>query len=168
MKITSIIADKKTIRLMLDTPLSPDAEAQVPVFSPICQEDLTPLAILTPEAEGNILTVDRFACGRDGLCLSYALMIDEEIVDGVQYVTDIEESDRTFPYPVVDTKKGLQVVDYKDAKELGVRHSAINVNEGDFLMPVYATALLSYLYAQQLFSLPFLTCTLSPYFIFLE
>ena len=137
MKITSIIADKKTIRLMLDTPLYPDAEAQVPVFSPICQEDLTPLAILTPEAEGNILTVDRFACGRDGLCLSYALMIDEEIMDGVQYVTDIEESDRTFPYPVVDTKKGLQVVDYKDAKELGVRHSAINVNEGDFLMPAY-------------------------------
>ncbi|MBO5041570.1 MAG: hypothetical protein J6D87_01255 [Clostridia bacterium] len=137
MKITSITANKKTIRLMLDTPLSPDAEAQVLAFSPICQEDLTPLAILTPETAGNMLTVDRFACGRDGLCLSYALMVDEEIMDGVQYVTDIEESDRTFPYPVVDTKKGLQVVDYKDAKELGVRHSAINVNEGDFLMPAY-------------------------------
>ena len=137
MKITSITANKKNIRLMLDTPLSPDAEAQVLVFSPICQEDLTPLAILTPETAGNMLTVDRFACGRDGLCLSYALMVDEEIMDGVQYVTDIEESDRTFPYPVVDTKKGLQVVDYKDAKELGVRHSAINVNEGDFLMPAY-------------------------------
>ena len=135
MKITSIIANKKTIRLMLDTPLSPDAEAQVLVFSPICQEDITPLSILIPEVEGNILTVDRFACGRDGLCLSYALMIDEEIMDGVQYVTDIEMSDRTFPYPEVDTKKGLQVVDYADAKELGVRHSAINVNEGDFLMP---------------------------------
>lgn len=135
MKITSIIANKKTIRLMLDTPLSPDAEAQVLAFSPICQEDITPLSILIPEVEGNILTVDRFACGRDGLCLSYALMIDEEIMDGVQYVTDIEMSDRTFPYPEVDTKKGLQVVDYADAKELGVRHSAINVNEGDFLMP---------------------------------
>jgi len=137
MKITSIIANKNKIRLKLDAPLAPGAEAWVVAFSPICQEELTPLAMLTPEISDDTVTVDRYACDRDGLCFSYALMIDEEIVDGVQYVTDIEESDRTFPYPEVDTKKGLQVVDYADAKELGVRHSAINVNEGDFLMPAY-------------------------------
>ncbi|MBE6558765.1 MAG: hypothetical protein E7661_07145 [Ruminococcaceae bacterium] len=137
MKIISIIADKQFIRLRLDTPLTSDAEAKVLVFSPICQDELTPLAVLDPDVSGDTVSISRYACGRDGLCFSYALMVDEEIVDGVQYVTDIQESDRAFPYPVVDTKKGLQVVDYKDAKELGVRHSAINVNEGDFLMPAY-------------------------------
>ena len=136
-KVTSIVADKETIRLILDTPLPADAEAQVVVFSPLCQEELSPLTVLDPQVTENSVTVSRFVCGRDGICFSYALMIDEEIVEGVQYVTDIEGSDRTFPYPEVKTKKGLQVVDYADAKELGVRHSAINVNEGDYLMPAY-------------------------------
>lgn len=134
MKITSIIANKTTIRLKLDAPLVADSEVQVLAFSPICQEDISPLAMLNPEIAGDAVTVDRYACGRDGLCFSYSLMIDEEIVDGVQYVTDIEDSDRTFPYPVTDSKKGLQISDAADAKILGVRHSAINVNEGDFLM----------------------------------
>ena len=134
MKITSIIADKTSVRLQLDTSIVSDTEVQVLAFSPICQEELSPLAILTPEVAGSTVTVDRYACGRDGLCFSYAIMIDEEIIDGVQYVTDIEASDRTFPYPATTSKKGLQISDAADAKVLGVQHSAINVNEGDFLM----------------------------------
>lgn len=153
MTVTSITAAAQHIRLRLDEPLPADATAEILVFSPICAEELEPLATLTPavDADRMTLTVPRDACGRDGLCLSYAVTVtagrepaevvfpvDFEsggLLPGVQYVTDIEDALRTFPYPVTDTKKGLQISDAADAANLGVKHSAINVNEGDFLMP---------------------------------
>ena len=137
MTVKTIIATADTIRIRLDSAISADATAKVIAFSPILADEVEPLAILPPAVEGDTLTVSRFACGRDGVCLSYGVQVDDELLDGKQYVEAITASERNFPYPVVDTKKGLQVVDYKDAKELGVRHSAINVNEGDFLMPAY-------------------------------
>ncbi len=136
MKITSITANKQTIHLTLDTSIPTGATVKVIAFSPICAEEVSPLAILTPQTDGTNITVDRYACGRDGLCFTYAVQVGDELIDGVQYVTDIEQSDRTFPYPETDSKKGLQISDPADAKILGVKHSAINVNEGDFLMLV--------------------------------
>ena len=133
--VKTIIAAADTIRIRLDGAIPSDAAAKVIAFSPILAEEVEPIAILTPSVEGDTLTVSRFACGRDGVCLSYGVQVDDELLEGVQYVEAIEGSLHNFPYPTVDTKKGLQVVDYADAKELGVRHSAINVNEGDFLMP---------------------------------
>lgn len=137
MTVQRIIATADTIRILLDSPIPADTEARVIVFSPIPADEVEPLASLTPAAEGDTLTVSRFACGRDGVCLSYGVQVGDELLEGRQYVEAITASERDFPYPVVDTKKGLQVVDYADAKELGVKHSAINVNEGDFLMPAY-------------------------------
>ena len=133
-RIIAIIATADTIRILLDAPIPADAEAKVIPFSPILAEEVEPLTALTPAAEGDTLVIPRFACGRDGVCLSYGVQVDDELLEGKQYVEAITASERSFPYPVVDTKKGLQVVDYADARELGVRHSAINVNEGDFLM----------------------------------
>ncbi|MBQ3506947.1 MAG: hypothetical protein IJA91_00225, partial [Clostridia bacterium] len=135
--VKTITATADSIRICLDGVVSAETPAKVIVFSPILAEEVEPIATLTPGVEGNTLTVSRFACGRDGVCLSYGVQVDDELIEGVQYVETIEDSLRSFPYPVVDTKKGLQVVDYADARELGVRHSAINVNEGDFLMPDY-------------------------------
>ena len=135
MTVRTITATTDAIRLRLDEALSQDAAVKVFAFSPICVEEAEPLAILSPSVEGDTVTVARGAAGRDGICLAYALQVDDELIPGVQYVESVEGAKRTFPYPVVDTKKGLQVVDYADAKVLGVRHSAINVNEGDFLMP---------------------------------
>lgn len=137
MTVQRIIATADTIRILLDSPVPADTEARVIVFSPILADEVEPLASLTPAAEGDTLTVSRFACGRDGVCLSYGVQVGNELLEGRQYVEAITAAERDFPYPVVDTKKGLQVVDYADAKELGVKHSAINVNEGDFLMPAY-------------------------------
>lgn len=134
-KVISITANKKTICITLNEPVPQGASVKVGVFSPICQDGRRALYTLTPQVIGADLVVDRYACGRDGLCFSYALMIDEKIVEGVQYVTDVEMSDRDFAYPDADSKKGLQISDPADAKILGVKHSAINVNEGDFLMP---------------------------------
>ena len=135
MTVRTITATTDAIRLRLDEALSQDAAVKVFAFSPICVEEAEPLAILSPSVEGDTVTVARGAAGRDGICLAYALQVDDELIPGVQYVESVEGAKRTFPYPVVDTKKGLQVVDYADAKVLGVCHSAINVNEGDFLMP---------------------------------
>ncbi len=135
--VNAIIAAADTIRIRLDGALPAEAQARVIAFSPILADEVEPIAILTPDVEGDTLTISRFACGRDGVCLSYGVQVDDELLEGVQYVEAITNSLRDFPYPVVDTKKGLQVVDYADARELGVRHSAINVNEGDFLMPAY-------------------------------
>lgn len=135
MKILSIAADCETIRFTLDEAPRAKAELSVLVFSPICQEELSPLAVLTPDTDGCLLTVPRYAVERDGLCLCYGLMADEEIIEGKQYVEEILMPTRTYPYPEADSKKGLQISDAADAKILGVRHSAINVNEGDFLMP---------------------------------
>ncbi len=135
--VKTIIATADAIRILLDGAIPAEATVKVIAFSPILADEVEPLAILTPAVDGNTLTVSRVACGRDGACLSYGVQIDDELLEGVQYVESVEDSLRTFPYPVVDTKKGLQVVDYADARELGVRHSAINVNEGDFLMPAY-------------------------------
>ena len=134
MTINRIIATADTIRILLDAPIPADTEVKVIPFSPILAEEVEPLTALTPAVEGDTLVIPRFACGRDGVCLSYGVQADDELLEGKQYVEAITASQRSFPYPVVDTKKGLQVVDYADAKELGVRHSAINVNEGDFLM----------------------------------
>ena len=135
MTVQTIVATADTIRILLDTSLPSPTPAKVIVFSPILADEVEPLAILEPTVDGDTLTIPRYACGRDGVCLSYGVQVDDELVEGKQYVETITASERSFPYPVVDTKKGLQVVDYADAKELGVRHSAINVNEGDFLMP---------------------------------
>ena len=137
MTVQRITATADTIRITTDSPIPADAEVKVVAFSPILAEEVEPLTALTPAVEGDTLTVSRFACGCDGVCLSYAVQVDDELWEGKQYVEAITAAERNFPYPVVDTKKGLQVVDYADARELGVRHSAINVNEGDFLMPAY-------------------------------
>ncbi len=136
-KVISITANKKTVRITLNEPVPEGATVKVWVFSPICQDERYSLDTLIPQVDGADLVINRYACGRDGLCLMYSVQIGNNSLPGVRYVTDIQESDRTFPYPIVDTKKGLQVVDYADARELGVRHSAINVNEGDFLMLAY-------------------------------
>ena len=133
--VKTITATAETIRITTDMPIPAEATVTVIPFSPILAEEVESLGVLTPTVEGDTLVIPRFACGRDGACLSYGVQVDDELLEGVQYAEAVQDALRSFPYPVVDTKKGLQVVDYADARELGVRHSAINVNEGDFLMP---------------------------------
>ena len=134
-RIQTITATADSIRLRLDAPIPEGAAVSVIPFSPITADEVEPLGALTPTVDGDVLTVSRFACGRDGVCFSYGVQVDDGLLGGVQYAEAVEGARWDYAYPVTDTKKGLQVVDYADARELGVRHSAINVNEGDFLMP---------------------------------
>ncbi len=135
-QVSTIVAEFEDITLYLSEAVPADATVTVHAFPPLAAEEVAPVASLTPtHVYENILKLDRFACGRDGLCFAYAVQINDELCEGVQYVETVEDSYRTFSYPEVDTKKGLQIVDPADAAALGVKHSAINVNEGDFLMP---------------------------------
>ncbi len=138
MKLLSISAHKQTIRLSLDTPVPKDADLSLLVFLPLCQEEVQPLCILEPDicpdTDDRVLSIPRYIMGKDGVYLSYGLMVDEAIIEGKQYVEIISDALHTYPYPVTDSKKGLQISDAADAQVLGVRHSAINVNQGDFLM----------------------------------
>ncbi len=133
--VETLTADRASIRIRLSAPVPAGAAVTIHAFLPLAAEEISPIAALTPIVEGDTLILDRFACGRDGLCFAYAVQLGDGLCEGIQYVETIEDARRTFPYPVVDTKKGLQVVDPADAAVLGVKHSAINVNEGDFLLP---------------------------------
>ncbi len=134
-QLQTITADRASVAIRLSAPVPAGAAVRVHAFPPLAADEVAPIATLTPAVEGNTLVLDRFAAGRDGLCFAYAVEVEGELCEGVQYIEDITGSLRDFPYPVVDTKKGLQIVDPADAAILGVRHSAINVNEGDFLLP---------------------------------
>ena len=133
MKIQSISATADTIRLTLDEPLAEPADLSV--YSPLYGTETDPLITLPMPAGQATLSLPRDAAGRDGICLRYVLTAGGQTVPGKRYVESITDAPRTYPYPQVETKKGLQISDAQDAKILGVRHSAINVNEGDFLLP---------------------------------
>ncbi len=136
-QVKTIKATRDTIRITLSE--SVPAEVRVLAFLPLMAEETEPHAILSPAAEGDTLILDRMIGGAggviDGVCMAYAVETDDGLCEGIQYVETIEDSLRDYPYPVVDTKKGLQIVDTADAAALGAKHSAINVNQGDFLLP---------------------------------
>lgn len=131
--IKTLIASKDSITFQLDAPLT--APVTVNGYLPLSPADASPVLTATAQPDGATVSVPRTASGRDGIILRYTLSVDGQALPGKKYVEVITDAARTFPYPTVDTKKGLQISDAQDAKILGVRHSAINVNEGDFLMP---------------------------------
>ncbi len=133
--VKTISASATDIHIRLSAPVFAEAAIAVLPFPALAAEEIAPLGSITPTVSGDTLTIPRYACGRDGLCFAYVVRVDDELCDGVQFVEALESPARTEPYPVVDTKKGLQIVDTADAASLGVKHSAINVNQGDFLMP---------------------------------
>ncbi len=133
--ITTLVASPEDIRIRLSDAPPVGEPLFVYAFPPLAAEEVEPLAMLTPTVEGDTLVIPRHTCGRDGLCFAYAVRLGDNLLPGMQYVETVTGADRCFPYPIPNTKKGLQIVDPADAAALGVRHSAINVNEGDFLMP---------------------------------
>ncbi len=134
--IQTISADTQRIRIVLSSPLP--AGAVLTAFLPLYGTGEAEAPVMrrepVPAGAGHI-DVARFTEGHDLLICRFGLTVDGEAVPGKRYVEQITDACRTYPYPQVDTKKGLQISDAADAKILGVRHSAINVNEGDFLLP---------------------------------
>ena len=135
MKVIKIIANRYTIELVTDDKTG--RPATVSCYSPAIGENLMLCsAKLTPK--DGVFVIDRFDGEGDLICSRFEI-VDEDgtVADGKRYVEEITCSERSFDYPVVDTKKGLQVWMIKDAIELGVKHVANNANLGDFIMPAY-------------------------------
>lgn len=139
MRINKITASKDAVIVSVDTPVSDTAVLEV--YLPLFRVNPAPL-IRMPLADFSGMTeisLPRTVEGYDGLCLRYVLYADGKTncpAGGPCFVEEIGDSGRQYPYPTVNTKKGLQISDAEDAKILGVKHSAININQGDMLIEV--------------------------------
>ena len=132
MKITKIVASEV---LTLYTDSNIGGKVYIKYFSPALAEKNV-LCENVSEVKDGVIVCDRFEGGRDLMYCKISVTDENgKPVEGKEYVEEILDSERSFDYPVADTKKGLQVTMVKDAVELGVRHAALNVNLGDFLMP---------------------------------
>lgn len=132
MKVTKIIADEKIISFITDTVAREDVT--LTCFSAALGEKAEIAKISLAANDGKYIC-DRFFDGIDLVFCRFELeTADGSVINGKKYVEDFAATLRSFDYPVTDTKKGLQVTNVKDAIELGVKHAALNVNEGDFLL----------------------------------
>ena len=129
MCITKIIATNDKIEFVFSEKL--DSTANVACYSPaLGTETNIANAIIAPDS----CTIDRFCNGRDLIYCRFSITKDGKVLEGKRYVETIAEPLRSFDYPVADTKKGLQISNLDDAVALGVKHVALNVNEGDLIM----------------------------------
>ncbi|MHB1462585.1 MAG: DUF5722 domain-containing protein [Armatimonadota bacterium] len=133
--VSSIIATRDQLSIQLQ-----DAPAGVPASVKLCAPwDGSVLAEMTTStnADGH-LSVPRHVNHWDALTLLIKITMEGEELDGVSTVTDMDDiATYSYDYPVADSIKGLQVAGsmVDDAIKLGVRHAAINLNQGDIMMP---------------------------------
>lgn len=131
MKITTIIANRDTIEFVTD-PIA-DRKALVVCYSPALGENLEICNAELDPREGKYV-IPRFHEKNDLIYARFELTVDGEVLGGKKYVESIAFAERSFDYPVADTKKGLQISNPEDAAALGVKHIALNMNEGDIIM----------------------------------
>ena len=135
MKAINIIANQNNIEFVTDE--LANSNVNVTCYSPALGENVELARSVATLTDGKYC-IDRFVNAKDLLCGRFELVTaDGKVVEGKKYVENITFSERTFDYPVVDTKKGLQVWMIDDAIELGVKHVANNANLGNFIMPEY-------------------------------
>lgn len=132
MMLKQIIGEDKIIRFVLSNTAR---EITIQAFSPAVREHIL-LGELTTSAENHQISIPRYAFGRDGLFLAYELHEKGRKITGIRYVNQFRMTPQyTYNYPVVETKKGLQInpAMIDDAIELGVRHCALNVSMGELM-----------------------------------
>ena len=128
MKILRIVTDNDALRFETDFTGNVHVRAYRSAFctdTPVFEADAT--------AQNGCFTLPLHAGGCDGRFLFYAVSADGKDLDGAKYVEDMGTALRNDPYPVTESKKGLQVTMVHDAINLGVKHAALNVNLGSFL-----------------------------------
>ena len=128
MKILHIVTDNDALRFETDFTGNVHVRAYRSAFctdTPVFEADAT--------AQNGCFTLPLHAGGCDGRFLLYAVSVDGKDLDGAKYVEDMGTALRNDPYPVTESKKGLQVTMVHDAINLGVKHAALNVNLGSFL-----------------------------------
>ena len=128
MKITKIIANEKGISIFTDEPAKQGCQV-ICYSSALGEGDEIARATVNDSADlCGIFGIDKLFCRFE------IIDTDGKTVEGKKYVEEIDNPLRDYDYPAVDTKKGLQVTNVSDAIELGVKHAALNVNQGDFLL----------------------------------
>ena len=129
MKILNIIAEQNEIRFITDAPI--EKGSAVICYSPALEGEHIIARIENLSESG---AIPRYSEGRDLLYCRFAVTKDGKETEGKKYVEQITYAPVTFEYPVADTKKGLQISNLDDAVALGVKHVALNMNEGDIIM----------------------------------
>ncbi len=128
MKILRITANANAVCFETDF----DATVQIHAYrSAFCTQ--SPVLTATADAKNGCFTLPLHAGGCDGRFLYYRVFVDGALCQGAAYVEQMGSSLRNMPYPVTESKKGLQVTMVHDAINLGVKHAALNVNLGSFL-----------------------------------
>ena len=128
MKILRIVTKDQSIRFETDF----DGAVQLRAYrSAFCTD--TPVFTADAVAHNGSFCIALNAGGCDGRFLYYRASVNGADVDGAAYVEVMGGALRSFPYPVTESKKGLQVTMVHDAINLGVKHAALNVNLGSFL-----------------------------------
>ena len=132
MKITRITATEEEIRFTLDAPVTGE-KLRVSMYSPALGEEVE-ICSLSLSVSGDAFSVSRRIAGRAGIAFCYVTADKNGEVSGKKYVEEILPTRYDYPFPEQTSKKGLQVVLTEDALALGIRHAAVNVNLGDFMM----------------------------------
>ena len=132
MKITQITATDQEIRFTLDGPVTGE-KLRVSMYSPALGEEVE-ICSLSMTVSGDGFTLSRRLSGRDGISFCYVVADKNGEVGGKKYVEQILPAARDYPFPEISSKKGLHVTQVEDALALGIRHAAVNVNLGDFMM----------------------------------
>ncbi len=141
--ITGIEATADTIKLHGLGPL-PDGEVRVWALPPYANGDAQPesepvfTGPVAPQGAGFTINVSRFHQNRDLLYAAFRVEGPTGPMAGPRYATTLTNVARSdYPYPTADTIKGLQVREnmVDDALALGVQHAAINLNQGDVMVP---------------------------------
>ncbi len=137
MNIKKISADREKITIHLDS--TEKTKLNVSFYDPSLGHEKLLYSSVLSFADGKA-DIERISENGD---LIYSRIeaetIDKAPVSGIKYVDEITGSKRDFDYPTASTKKGLQIC-YNIAEEvenLGVKHAALNVNVGNFIMENY-------------------------------
>ena len=128
MKILRIVTDNNSLRF--ETDFTGDVHVRA-YRSAFCTD--TPIFEIDTTAQNGYFTLPLDLGGCDGRFLYYLCSAEGKEIDGAKYAEDMGSALRSEPYPVTESKKGLQVTMVHDAINLGVKHAALNVNLGSFL-----------------------------------
>ncbi|MBO4327136.1 MAG: hypothetical protein J5950_07680 [Clostridia bacterium] len=139
-KISSITARRNSIRICIERGSVEENRKKyfgVEVLSPSEKQELIAkyekVFTILDETGKECILVPEKAGGRSTAVCRFRVTDGETVLEGPSFAEEIYDSERSFPYPEAGTKKGLQIADVNDAIELGVRHAALNVSQGDFL-----------------------------------
>ncbi|MBO5076922.1 MAG: hypothetical protein J5584_04925 [Clostridia bacterium] len=142
-KVGLIVADRRSVRLCIERGTDHGIDAdRIRYFDvEVCYPSMDAAVLrrfdgvfsIVDEAGRECVYLPRFVDGYDTAVCRFRLFARGAQAEGPAFAEELKDPLRNFPYPAADTKKGLQIADIKDAIELGVRHAALNVSQGDLL-----------------------------------